>query len=244
MQYAIYPFKTMRETQKIGGLFSHKGTYALDEGGKDTGIDNLYAPCDLKVVAKGSSSYNAVYYQSVSKVKFANGIEDYINFRTLHDNDISNIKVGQVFKQFSVIGQEGKRGATGSHTHLQVAKGVYRGIYKNIYGFYMLVNEIAPNKVFSLLKGYNKVLKTSASWNWVTGSTYTIAKKKLITLRIGSKGELVTYLQKRLVEKGYQLKVDGKFGKITLSNVKAFQKHNGLTVDGIVGNKTFTALIK
>ena len=172
MQYAILPFKILRETQAIGGWFSHKGTQAIDLGGKDTGVDNLYAPCDLKVVAKGSASYNAVYYQSINKVKFANGIEDYINFRTLHDNDISNIKVGQVFKQFAIIGQEGKRGATGNHTHLQVARGVYRGIYKNVYGWYMLVNEIAPNKVFSLLKGYNTVLKTSASWNWVDKPNY------------------------------------------------------------------------
>ncbi len=218
MQYAIHPLKIIRETQAIGGSYSHKGTYALDEGGKDTGNDNLYAPCDLKVVAKGSSSYNAVYYQSINKVKFANGIEDHINFRTMHDNDISNIKVGQVFKQFDIIGQEGKRGATGNHTHLQVARGVYRGIYKNVYGWYMLVNEIAPNKVFSLLKGYNTVLKTSASWNWVASASYTAPKPVVISKPI-STGVIYT------VQRGDTLSAIAKKYKTTY---KKIAKDNGI----------------
>ena len=176
MQYAIYPFKTVRETQKVGGTYSHKGSFAWDEGGKDTAIDNIYAPCDLKVVKKGGSQVNFVYFQSIQPVKFADGSEDYINFRIGHDNDISNIYVGQTFKQFDVIGQEGKRGATGNHSHIQVAKGQFKGFLKNIYGVYMLVNEIHPIKVFSMLTGYNTVLKTSYTWNWVKQSTYTPPK--------------------------------------------------------------------
>lgn len=67
------------------------------------------------------------------------------------------------------------------------------------------------------------------------------------TLKKGSKGEYVTKLQTLLKEKGYDLGkwgVDGDFGSATLAAVKAFQKANGLTVDGIVGKNTWNALLK
>lgn len=68
---------------------------------------------------------------------------------------------------------------------------------------------------------------------------------KLPTLKKGSKGEYVTLLQTKLKNKGYNLGsygVDGDFGSATEKAVKEFQKNNGLTVDGIVGEKTWKAL--
>lgn len=71
------------------------------------------------------------------------------------------------------------------------------------------------------------------------------------TLKRGSKGTDVITLQKRLMELGYALPnygADGDFGNETLNAVKAFQREhkdaNGkkLTVDGIVGSKTWAAL--
>jgi peptidoglycan hydrolase-like protein with peptidoglycan-binding domain len=65
------------------------------------------------------------------------------------------------------------------------------------------------------------------------------------TLRRGDIGQAVTALQLALLEAGYSLRVygaDGDFGKETEAAVKAFQKANGLAVDGIVGAKTWAAL--
>lgn len=65
------------------------------------------------------------------------------------------------------------------------------------------------------------------------------------TVRKGSSGDDVVYVQTRLIQLGYDLSpygADGKFGAKTESAVKAFQKDNGLTVDGIVGIKTYSAL--
>lgn len=76
------------------------------------------------------------------------------------------------------------------------------------------------------------------------GKTVTIT---LNTLRNGSKGKQVKTLQRLLIIETYDLGsygADGSFGAMTEKAVKAFQKKNGLEVDGIVGKNTWTALLK
>ena len=60
----------------------------------------------------------------------------------------------------------------------------------------------------------------------------------------GSQGSDVTELQKLLNKNGYNLTADGIFGSKTQAAVKDYQKKNGLSVDGIVGNNTWGALTK
>lgn len=62
------------------------------------------------------------------------------------------------------------------------------------------------------------------------------------TLRWGDTGEAVEYLQTLLCDVVEPIKVDGKFGDKTLHAVENFQRFNGLTVDGVVGPKTWDAL--
>jgi peptidoglycan hydrolase-like protein with peptidoglycan-binding domain len=61
-------------------------------------------------------------------------------------------------------------------------------------------------------------------------------------LRIGVRGDDVEELQKKLNTAGYNIAVDGIFGNETLKALKAFQKQQGLTVDGIVGDNTYEVL--
>ena len=65
------------------------------------------------------------------------------------------------------------------------------------------------------------------------------------TLRRGDKGEYVTLLQTKLLNLKYSLPkfgADGDFGKETESAVRQFQMDRGLTVDGVVGSKTWKEL--
>ena len=64
-------------------------------------------------------------------------------------------------------------------------------------------------------------------------------------LKNGSRGELVRQLQARLNEQGYGAgNADGIFGSNTENGVKALQSAAGITVDGKVGQNTWTALLE
>ena len=63
-------------------------------------------------------------------------------------------------------------------------------------------------------------------------------------LRRGSRGVTVRWLQRELVNHGYDILVDGDFGPKTAAAVRDFQLQNDLVVDEIVGKKTVAALLK
>lgn len=68
-------------------------------------------------------------------------------------------------------------------------------------------------------------------------------EKNIPTLRRGNQGDEVADLQMLLNSKfGYELEVDGSFGKATENAVKDFQIKHGLTADGVAGAKTWKAL--
>jgi peptidoglycan hydrolase-like protein with peptidoglycan-binding domain len=61
------------------------------------------------------------------------------------------------------------------------------------------------------------------------------------SLQLGMQGDAVRQLQQQLVNAGYPIQVDGKFGPQTLDAVRRFQSANGLSVDGVVGEHTMAA---
>src|SRR3954468_10242131 len=64
------------------------------------------------------------------------------------------------------------------------------------------------------------------------------------TLRQGSSGDWVSYLQQVLAQVGYDPgPIDGSFGSGTAQAVAAFQAATGLTADGIAGPATWAALL-
>jgi hypothetical protein len=66
-----------------------------------------------------------------------------------------------------------------------------------------------------------------------------------IPLQFGSSGLAVRRLQDALVHSGIApLTVDGQWGVDTEIAVREFQRHSGISVDGVVGNATLSALQK
>ena len=72
----------------------------------------------------------------------------------------------------------------------------------------------------------------------------TLAPVSGVIIRLNNKGELVKTVQIRLKELGYYAgSISGTYDKATQSAVKAFQKKNGLTADGVCGSGTQSALL-
>ncbi len=70
-----------------------------------------------------------------------------------------------------------------------------------------------------------------------------ITEENVIIIRSGSRGEIVLRLQRRLQELGYYTsRQDGVYLTDDIEAVRAFQKANGLKVDGKAGFETQTAL--
>lgn len=96
------------------------------------------------------------------------------------------------------------------------------------------------------VEGYNRRdWKKHGKLPWVEyNKTITV---ELYVLYKGMKGEQVKTLQRLLLALGYDLKsygVDGSFGGVTESAVKAFQADRNLQVDGRVGPATWSSLLK
>lgn len=68
-------------------------------------------------------------------------------------------------------------------------------------------------------------------------------KSKYPEVQVGSTGFVVKHLQETLRDLNYPVgAIDGKFGTTTRGVVLMFQSDNGLKADGIVGDRTWTAL--
>lgn len=84
---------------------------------------------------------------------------------------------------------------------------------------------------------------TTSSGSSSSGSASSSTSTYTRTLRQGYTGEDVKSVQTRLKALGYYDKtIDGVYGTGSIAAVKAFQKKNGLTADGLAGKKTFDRL--
>ena len=75
-------------------------------------------------------------------------------------------------------------------------------------------------------------------------TTLAMQNNEVLSLsKYGSRGSEVSTIQEKLKRWGYYTgNVDGIYGSLTVAAVKKFQQKNGLTVDGIAGTQTLTAM--
>lgn len=161
-----FPMEYMNVTQG-NNVGTHLGTNAMDNAGKDTGIDETIAPCDCHLVAYDTAQNgNAVFLQSDNKVLFRDGTVDYATFMFIHDNYIEDIKRVRNFKQGDTFGDEGTTGyATGNHSHIEVAKGKFTHCYdRNAQGTYHLPNNVSADLAFVTDGTIIKNKATFANW--------------------------------------------------------------------------------
>jgi len=155
MEKAVFMMDYLNISQKANDSFSHQGDKAIDLAGKDNGIDSFKAPF-TGVIKRIYTNVNAVWLESIDKVKYADGTVDYMTILTMHDDDISDLKVGKIIKQGEIYYDEGRKGyTTGNHIHLAIGKGKFLGSgwYQNQYGNYVINNQYDVYKALYLFNG-------------------------------------------------------------------------------------------
>lgn len=236
MEKAILMMDYLNVTQSGNGSFSHKGDLAIDIAGKDSGIDYLKAPFTGKI-KRIYSNVNAVWLESIDKVIYADGSVDYMTVMTLHDDDISNLKVGDIIKQGEIYYKEGSTGyVTGNHIHLAVGRGKFKGNgwYKNSYGNWCINNQMEVAK--ALFIPNNTKIINGGGFNWIRENSHIIDNTYKVV-----KGDTLTSIAKKynttvdeLVElnniKNKNLIKIGNILKIPNNNVKYFKKYTGNSV--------------
>ena len=130
-------------------------------------------------------------------------------------------------------------GSNGMTTRTMVDKLVATGDYEKLTDSKYMTTDVYLKRGDILVKNGHTVMV-------LEDGTYTVTIV-LPELKKGSEGEAVEALQRILSTYGYSLgsknPFDGKFGAKTEAAVREFQADQGLTVDGIVGAKTWAKLL-
>lgn len=146
-QKVLFPGTYMRITQDEYSTYSHAGSMARDDGGKNTTTDSpVLAPFDGYVARVRSDSSHETYFVSSSPVQCANGYVGIVTFLFMHDNK-NRVRTNQYFKQGDIIGYEGGFGygradAFAHHTHREWAKGKQVTQVRNSRGTYVVRNQM------------------------------------------------------------------------------------------------------
>ena len=152
MEKFMYPSPYMRITQGYGET-THEGSFAIDDGGSDTGKDYAIAPYSGTVKRIYEQYENEVFFVSDEPVEFADGTIDYACTMFVHQDSPMKygMKVGKHYNQGEKIYVEGgrykgKNGVFASHFHFEFARGTEADWYKNSAGIYSLKNAKKPEE--------------------------------------------------------------------------------------------------
>jgi peptidoglycan hydrolase-like protein with peptidoglycan-binding domain len=140
----------------------------------------------------------------------------------------------------SILRQGSKGSAVAELQQLLQSKGFYSGKIDGDFG------AGTTNAVLKFQKENGLVpdgIVGSSSWAKLRAVVIPTSAQGLPTLLPGSKGAAVSQAQQLLKDKGYyQGRIDGDFGVGTRDAIVAFQRANGLTIDGKVGEQTWKKL--
>lgn len=142
----MFPMEFLRVTQRPG-IGSHRGSKAIDFGGRDTGKDKVYAPFSGTVVRTRKGANGELYLVSDAPVRFADGTSDYCTVTFIHD-EAFNVPEGAHVVQGQYIYDEGGMGSGrphkfGNHLHMEVSRGkVAARQVANKYGVYCTENQM------------------------------------------------------------------------------------------------------
>lgn len=195
----LCPFTDLYITQG-SNMGTHRGTGANDVRGAYAGVKYpYYAPCDVKLIWRDLANGQGMW-QSLEKVRFANGNIDYATFVTAHDNSF-DAQIGQIVRQGEQLGNMGNKAGnggkvTGVHGHIEIAQHKYdfSNWQKNRYGIYCFPNETDTDDCY-FVDNTNIIYGFGGNW------------KYLSQIPVNDDGEKAD----QILHKGSKVRFDGVF---------------------------------
>jgi hypothetical protein len=170
MQTFTYPFKVMNISQNYseGNHKPHNSNktgskdYPIDDAERDTGRSPCYARVDLKVIKKYTEpNTNAIVLETTEKVITPSGEKKlYLSLSHPNDDDMKNVKVGQIIKKGNIITREGNDyPSSGNHLHITIGEAPYKGLYKNSNGSYCFTGakSLKPEEAFFIDEDFTTI---------------------------------------------------------------------------------------
>lgn len=178
-EYSIYPFKNINISQNYnqGNHLPHwlnSGNYSdkpWDEAGVNQDREYFIPQNDFvveEILGINSNITNTVRLKSVNKIYLPYGVEDYLYLTLTHmnENNLKEVKVGDVLKKGSKVLLEGTDGnATGNHFHVTANLGRYYGFFKNSNGSwcYVYQKSLLPEEAFFIDSSFNNIIDSKGS---------------------------------------------------------------------------------
>lgn len=218
------------EVRKLQGRLAELGYYA-------GGVDGIYGSTTTSAVkafqrANGLSGDGQAGTQTQTKLYSANAKYATSPVTTANPDQTRTLSVGMTGNDVYALQER--------LIELNYLSGVADGVFgtetKNALIAFQNRNGLTADGT----AGASTLKKLSGSCK---AATATAAPSSNGTLHEGDSGEDVYNLQARLFELGYYNgRIDGRYSSETTAAVKAFQKANGLSADGIAGSGTLSIL--
>ena len=217
MEKAILDADVLYVSQKMNGSSTHGGDLAIDI----KGLTYLKAPF-TGVIKRIYDKCNAVWLESKTQVEYADGTVDYMTVMTLHDNDVSNLALGQTIQQGEIYYQPGTKGyANGSHIHIAAGKGKFtgNGWYKNSLENWCINNQYDITKALFIAPN---VKLTNPVYNWKKSNNSDKTIDELAQEVIKGLWENGTSRKEQLTKAGYDYQtIQNRVNEILASSNQA-----------------------
>ena len=178
MEKPLFPCKNMRITQGYEEG-THRNSFAIDNAGKDSGIEDIYAPFTGIIKKIYTSDANEVWLESKEKVEYPDGTVDYMTILFAHDNNVDDLFVGKQIQKGEAFYKEGTKGnATGNHCHIECGRGKYtgNGWHQNEAGYWGINNAERPESCLWIDDSINVI--DNNGYNFKKISTEVVDKDK------------------------------------------------------------------
>lgn len=218
------------EVRKLQGRLAELGYYA-------GGVDGIYGSTTTSAVkafqrANGLSGDGQAGTQTQTKLYSANAKYATSPVTTANPDQTRTLSVGMTGNDVYALQER--------LIELNYLSGVADGVFGTETQNALIAFQNRNGLTADGTAGASTLKKLSGSCK---AATATAAPSSNGTLHEGDSGEDVYNLQARLFELGYYNgRIDGRYSSETTAAVKAFQKANGLSADGIAGQGTLNKL--